>query len=229
MKSILLAEDENNIADIIELNLEYEGYYVTKVTSGKEALQILKTKMFDGIILDVMLPEVDGFTICEVIRTMGIQTPILFLTAKADVESRIMGLKIGGSDYLTKPFALEELLLRVKLLFNKPNIYSVPDKKELIKINGWTVDFENYKVFNQHSQIELSKKECDLLFLLYVNKNKVVSRDDILKAVWANETIPTPRTIDNFILRFRKIFETNPSEPKLFISIRGVGYKLEMS
>ncbi|MCC7050741.1 MAG: response regulator transcription factor [Bacteroidia bacterium] len=226
MKKILLAEDEINLLETIKLNLELENYLVTAVDTGRIALHELKNNTFDAAVLDVMLPEIDGFSVCENIRSLNIQTPVLFLTAKSDAESRIKGLKIGGSDYLSKPFELEELLLRVKILLQKGNIFAESRAKEVAMINGWVMDFNNYQAEKNNLLETLSKKETELLHLLYINKNKVVSRDEILENIWKNETIPTPRTIDNFILQLRKLFENDFKNPQIFLSIRGVGYKM---
>lgn len=228
MAKILIAEDEANLLDIIKLNLDLEGHEVISVNNGKDALNKLKINAFDLAILDVMMPEIDGFTICENIRSLKIYTPVLFLTAKNDPGSRIKGLKIGANDYLGKPFELEELLLRVENLVSRnlsSNHHLIVNKAV---INQREIDFENFLVSTKNNTENLSKKECELLLLLYSNKNKVVSRDEILEKIWKGETIPTPRTIDNFILQFRKIFEDDPKKPTHFLSIRGVGYKLEL-
>ena len=228
MAQILIAEDEINLMETIKLNLELENHSVTASIDGIAALNQLKTKSYDLAILDVMLPEIDGFTVCENIRTLGITTPVLFLTAKNDPGSRIKGLKLGANDYLGKPFELEELLLRIDNLLNRNNIQNSSNLIKTIVINKREINFENYSVSFLGSIENLSKKELELLQLLYNAKNKVVSRDEILEKVWRGETIPTPRTIDNFILQFRKLFEDDPKNPKYFLSIRGVGYKLEL-
>jgi two-component system alkaline phosphatase synthesis response regulator PhoP len=228
MAQILIAEDEINLMETIKLNLELENHSVTASIDGIAALNQLKTKSYDLAILDVMLPEIDGFTVCENIRTLGITTPVLFLTAKNDPGSRIKGLKLGANDYLGKPFELEELLLRIDNLLNRNNIQNSSNLIKTIVINKREINFENYSVSFLGSIENLSKKELELLQLLYYAKNKVVSRDEILEKVWRGETIPTPRTIDNFILQFRKLFEDDPKNPKYFLSIRGVGYKLEL-
>jgi two-component system alkaline phosphatase synthesis response regulator PhoP len=228
MAQILIAEDEINLMETIKLNLELENHSVTASIDGIAALNQLKTKSYDLAILDVMLPEIDGFTVCENIRTLGITTPVLFLTAKNDPGSRIKGLKLGANDYLGKPFELEELLLRIDNLLNRNNIQNSSNLIKTTVINKREINFENYSVSYLGSIENLSKKELELLQLLYNAKNKVVSRDEILEKVWRGETIPTPRTIDNFILQFRKLFEDDPKNPKYFLSIRGVGYKLEL-
>jgi two-component system alkaline phosphatase synthesis response regulator PhoP len=228
MAQILIAEDEINLMETIKLNLELENHSVTASIDGIAALNQLKTKSYDLAILDVMLPEIDGFTVCENIRTLGITTPVLFLTAKNDPGSRIKGLKLGANDYLGKPFELEELLLRIDNLLNRNIIQNSSNLIKTTVINKREINFENYSVSYLGSIENLSKKELELLQLLYNAKNKVVSRDEILEKVWRGETIPTPRTIDNFILQFRKLFEDDPKNPKYFLSIRGVGYKLEL-
>jgi two-component system alkaline phosphatase synthesis response regulator PhoP len=228
MAQILIAEDEINLLETIKLNLELESHSVIASTDGKAALNQLKTKSFDLAILDVMLPEIDGFTVCENIRTLGIITPVLFLTAKNDPGSRIKGLKIGANDYLGKPFELEELLLRIDNLLKRNNNFSNSSINKPVLINKREIDFDNYTISYSGKVDNLSKKELELLQLLYNAKNRVVSRDEILEKVWKGETIPTPRTIDNFILQFRKLIEDDPKNPKHFLSIRGVGYKLEI-
>lgn len=224
---ILLVEDEANIADVLKLNLEYEGYHVVTVKNGKTALKQFDEARFDLVILDVMLPEVDGFTVAETIRISNQSTPIFFITAKNTSEDRIKGLKIGGDDYLTKPFNLEELLLRVQKLI-KRNQFSekITQQSENIEFEGNKIDFSNFTATNFKGEvINLSKRETGLLKLLTDHANQVVSRKEILEKVWGYDVYPSTRTIDNFILQFRKYFEKNPKEPVLFHSIRGVGYK----
>lgn len=226
MKRILLVEDEENLHEAIKLNLDIEGYRVNSVYSGKEAINISKERKFDLIILDVMLPDVNGFDICETIRLNDKNTPILFLTAKSDSEDRIKGLTIGGDDYLTKPFNIEELLLRINLLIKRTS----NDSDDLhsfssYKIGDKTINFNSFKVVDNNGNItSISKKQVDLLKLLIDKKNTAVSRQEILEKVWGYETFPTTRTIDNVILSFRKIFEQNSKEKTYFKSIRGVGY-----
>jgi len=223
---VLLVEDEENLRSTIALNLELEGYEVQCAINGKEALQFFRANRFDIVVLDIMMPEINGLDVCREIRKESRNVFILFLSARSMGSERIEGLKAGADDYLSKPFNLEELLLRIEILLKrKPQLANASNVNTII-INGRNINFDTYQFSNLEGKIEsLSKKETLLLKLLIEKKNQVVSRDEILEQVWGYETFPTGRTIDNFILAFRKYFETNPSKPKHFISVRGVGYK----
>jgi two-component system alkaline phosphatase synthesis response regulator PhoP len=225
--SILVVDDEENLLEALKLNLELEGYEVSTAGDGAEALRKVDQEYFDLIVLDVMLPEVDGISVCENIRVKNLSMPILMLSAKTSSADRVMGLKKGADDYLTKPFNLEELLLRVRKLIEKNK--KLQDKSivgETHMFGENTVDFGAQQARNARGEdIPLSKKEAMLLKLLIENRNQVVSREKILQAVWGYQVFPTTRTIDNFILNFRKYFEPDPREPIYFHSIRGVGYK----
>jgi two-component system alkaline phosphatase synthesis response regulator PhoP len=202
---ILLVEDEEHLAESISFNLEMEGYDVKIAGTGTQAVKTFKGEKFNLVILDVMLPELDGFGVCEAIRLHNSSVPILFLSAKNTSEDKITGLKRGADDYMTKPFNLEEFLLRVHSLIKRGL------SKEVIEKDG--------------KKIRLTKKEILLLKLLIERKNEVVSREQILETVWGYDIYPSTRTVDNFILAFRKYFEPDPKNPKYFFSIRGVGYK----
>ena len=225
MKKICLIEDEESLSDLIKMNLELEGYAIDTIAHGTEAfLRAFEMDSFDLVILDVMLPEVSGLTICKEIRKYS-RVPILFLSAKGTTQDRIAGLKLGANDYLPKPFDLEELLLRVQILVEGiEEVTSVIDK---ITIGDFSVNFTSYLVHNLNTdeKHDLSKREIDLLKLFNSKQGLVISRDEILDTLWGNDQFPTSRTIDNYILNFRKIFETDPKTPKYFHSIRGVGYK----
>lgn len=225
--SILLVEDEENLQEALKLNLELEGYSVTGVYDGSDALKAVQQEYFDLIILDVMLPEIDGITVCETIRLQNNDIPILILSAKNSSADRILGLKKGADDYLTKPFNLEELLLRVSKLIKKSERISakqpLPDVYAFGKNN---IDFKALEGTTfKGKTVALTKKEVMLLKLLIENKNEVVTREKILQAVWGYNVYPTTRTIDNFILNFRKYFEEDSRSPKHFHSVRGIGYK----
>lgn len=225
--SILLVEDEENLQEALKLNLELEGFEVTSSYDGADALKVFQQEHFDLIILDVMLPELDGITVCETIRLNNNEVPILILSAKSSSADRVLGLKKGADDYLTKPFNLEELLLRVNKLIKKSEQLSVRQPlPELYEFGKNKIDFKAQECTTRSGEkILLTKKEIMLLKLLVENKNEVVTREKILQAVWGYNVYPTTRTIDNFILSFRKYFETDSRNPQHFHSVRGVGYK----
>jgi len=225
--SILLVEDEENLHEALKLNLELEGYSITSAYDGAAALAALQAEYFDLLIMDVMLPEMDGISVTETVRLNNNDVPILILSAKNSSADRVLGLKKGADDYLTKPFNLEELLLRVKKLIEKNK--KLQDKESIgnsYVFGNNTIDFKAQEAtISNGEKIQLSKKETMLLKLLLENKNEVVPREKILQAVWGYNVYPTTRTIDNFILNFRKYFEEDSRNPKFFHSVRGVGYK----
>lgn len=225
--SILLVEDEENLHETIKLNFELEGYEVSSAFDGSQALDFISNEYFDLIVMDIMLPEIDGISVTENIRLKNIETPILILSAKNASADRITGLKKGADDYLTKPFNLEELLLRVdKLIEKNKRLQPKNQISETYIFGNNTIDFKAQEATNFANQkIDLSKKEAMLLRLLIENKGEVVTREKILQMVWGYNVYPTTRTIDNFILSFRKYFEQDTKEPKHFHSSRGVGYK----
>ena len=227
---ILLVEDEEHLHEALKLNLELEGYEVSSAMDGKKALDTLQNAVFDLIIVDIVLPSVDGFTIIEKLRLNNNQTPILVLSAKNSSFNRVQGLKLGADDYLNKPFNLEELLLRVAKLIQKaiPN-NSASENLAIFEFAGHKINFESLEVIlADGSSIQLTKTEALLLRLLIENKNTVVSREKILQTVWGYQVFPNTRTIDNFITAFRKYFEKDSKNPEVFISIRGVGYKFKI-
>lgn len=223
MLKICVVEDENGLAEMIRLNLELEGYNVTLIGHGSQALTLFESDFnFDLVILDVMLPGVNGIDLCRKIRTRS-NTPVLFLSAKGTTADRIAGLKAGGNDYLPKPFDLEELLLRVSILVDS----SKKERDEIVMVGNCEVNFKTYAVkdLGTNESINLSKKEVSLIRLFCEKEGEVISRAEILDKVWGKDQFPTTRTIDNYILNFRKIFEGEPKNPRHFHSIRGVGYK----
>ena len=224
MHKILLIEDEESLNEIVSLNLGLEGYEVTAVDNGEKALTYLATlDDYALIILDVMLPKISGWELCEKFKSVS-DTPILFVSAKGTTSDKIKGLKLGADDYLAKPFDLEELLLRVQVLTQRSKLGGAKTKE--IRIGDFKVDLTTFEVMKEDELIiELSKREIDLLKLFHHRKGEVVSRNEILDEVWGSEAFPTSRTIDNYILQFRKIFEADPKHPVHFHSVRGVGYK----
>ena len=225
--SILLVEDEENLHEALKLNLELEGYEVTSAYDGNTALQKTQTEYFDLVVLDIMLPEIDGIHVTETIRIQNNEVPILILSAKNTSADRVLGLKKGADDYLTKPFNLEELLLRVQKLIEKNKKLSEKDTTgDIYSFGRSSINFKAQEAVTKTGErIQLSKKEAMLLKLLIENKNEVVPREKILQTVWGYNVYPTTRTIDNFILSFRKYFEEDSRNPHYFHSVRGVGYK----
>ena len=225
--SILLVEDEENLHESLKMNLELQGYQITSAFDGIQAMKAVQNEYFDLIILDVMIPQMDGFNVTQNIRLTNNEVPILILSAKNTSADRVTGLKKGADDYLTKPFNLEELLLRVQKLINKNK--RLQDRSTIgdtYSFGGHNINFKAQEAITATGEkIELSKKEAMLLKLLIENKNEVVPREKILQSVWGYNVYPTTRTIDNFILNFRKYFEEDSRNPKYFHSVRGVGYK----
>lgn len=225
--SILVVEDEESLREALKLNLELEGYEVTTADNGPIVLKLVKNEYFDLIILDIMLPDMDGITVCETIRMQHNDVPILFLSARNSSADKIDGLKKGGDDYLTKPFNLEELLLRVdKHILKNRKIKAPQTVTDAYEFQGCRIDFAAHEAIDKDGNPqELSKKEAALLKLLVEHEGEVVSREMILQIVWGYNVYPTTRTIDNFILNFRKYFEQDSRHPKHFHSVRGIGYK----
>lgn len=212
---------------MIAFNLELEGYEVRTVANGRKAQELANNlAQFDLVILDVMLPEVSGLDVCRTFRAVS-KVPILFLSAKGTTIDRIAGLKLGANDYLPKPFDLEELLLRVRVLAGNNPKRTIVDELTIGKmhINFGAVEVINLETGQKH---ELTKRELELLQFFNQHRDEVVSRDELLNSLWKNDQFPTGRTIDNYILNFRKLFESDPKNPIYFHSIRGIGYKFTL-
>jgi two-component system alkaline phosphatase synthesis response regulator PhoP len=225
--AILLVEDEEPLRETLSLNLELEGYEVTAVGDGAEALDAVEKAHSDLIIMDIMMPELDGISATETLRVRNHHTPILILSARNSGADRIMGLKKGSDDYLTKPFHLEELLLRTEKLIEKnKKLQQTKSVSDSYSFGGNIIHFQEGIATNfQGKEITLSKKEVMLLRLFTENPNEIISRERILQTVWGYQVYPTTRTIDNFILNFRKYFEQDNKRPVFFHSVRGMGYR----
>ena len=220
---VLIIEDELSLQETLKLNLELEGYLGETYSSGLNALSYIKSVSPDLILLDIMLPVLSGTEIYKELKLRNINIPVIFLTAKNDVKDKIEGLKLGADDYITKPFDLEELLLRVNIVLKR---YKNNTASDIFAFGNCEINFSTFQVKTVSGATEtLSKRELALLRLLVDHLNNVISRDEILEKLWTKDENPSSRTIDNFILNFRKLFEVNPKEPVHFQSIRGVGYK----
>lgn len=224
---ILLVEDEPNLARGIRENLEAEGYSVDVVGDGRVALTKIRQEEFGLVVLDVMLPGMDGFSVCETMRREGRDTPVLFLTAKGGATDRIRGLEAGGDDYLPKPFQLRELLLRVSAILRRRVRYdTITALEPVLKFGGNEFDFRSFRgrSYDGRDQV-LTQKEAMILKELAKREGSVVWRDEILEKVWGDDVLPSSRTIDNFVMRLRKRFEPDPEVPRFFHTVRGIGYR----
>ncbi len=226
--NLLLLEDEVNVGSTVRDRLQMEGYQVFWAQSIAEAKSILEKNSITLALLDVQLPDGSGFDLGRIIRQKHPEVVIVFLTAAGTTEDRIHGLELGAEDYIVKPFNFKELLLRIQNASKRLKYIqeSSPQIGE-IKIGNATVHFKQYEIIINNQKFNLSHKECALLKLLYEKRGEVVSRDEILNVVWSEDEYPTPRTIDNFILKLRKWIEPDPNNPTTIRSVRGVGYLIE--
>lgn len=220
---ILVVEDEKPIADILKFNLEKEGYKVEIANDGEEALHKASQNNPDLILLDVMLPKIDGFQVCRKLRE-GLSIPILMLTAKEEEVDKVLGLEMGADDYITKPFGMRELLARVKANLRRMNTPIGDKKSSIITSGGLVIDFNKYEVKKENDVIELTSREFELLKFLAVQAEQVFSREQLLKEVWGYEYYGDIRTVDVTIRRLREKVEDNASSPKYILTKRGVGY-----
>jgi DNA-binding response OmpR family regulator len=223
MQKVLIIEDEKEMVRGLRDILEFEGYEVVTAETGREGLQAVSRKVPDCIILDLMLPDISGYEVCEQLR-QKLNTPILMLTARAQDHDKIRGFKVGADDYLTKPFSVGELLARVMALLRRHAQYA--HGLGLVRVGHSLVDVKHFTVKRGKNEYSLSHYEVELFKLLYTQANQPVTRDEILDKVWGTEKFPTNRTVDNFIVKLRKKLEEDYKNPKHILTIYGVGYKL---
>lgn len=226
---ILLVEDEINLARGICFNLEQDDFRVSHVESGEEALERLRFDRFSLVILDVMLPGMDGFAVCRAIRGQDSRVPILILTARTDEEDRIIGLESGADDYLTKPFSLSEFLLRVKGMLRRSAWYRPEPIEEAYRFGDNEVFLLSYHARTAQGEIDLTDLEVRMLSLFFQKEGEAVTRKELLERVWGYSSDTETRTLDNFIVRLRKYFEPDPANPVFFQTVRGVGYRFSRS
>ncbi|MEM7549776.1 MAG: response regulator transcription factor [Bacteroidota bacterium] len=228
MPKILIVEDEPSMRLGLKDNLEFESYEVETAVDGEDGLvKMIKTD-YDLILLDVMMPKMSGFDVCKKARKEGVSTPIIFLTAKGEEIDKVLGLELGADDYIIKPFGLREMLARVKAVLRRTqgNIPS-ENKEEAVKTVGrLRIDFQHYEAFEGEEKVKLSHKEFEILSFLLKHKGEVVDRHELLEKVWGYENNPTTRTVDNFILKLRQKVEENSNDPKIILTVHGIGYKL---
>jgi len=219
----LIVEDDLSIQEGLELNLLREGYKVITASHGEIGYKMASEKHIDLLLLDIMLPGINGFEICRRIKKEKPRLPVIMLTAKGSETDMISGLDYGADDYISKPFSLTELLARVRAVLRRSSLK--PEGFETFTFDNILIDFKNHQAFVDEKEIKLSIKEFDIMQYFIDHKGEVIHRHDLLDEVWGYDVMPTTRTVDNFILDLRKKFELNPSEPKHIISIRGIGYK----
>lgn len=222
-KKVLVVEDERAISDILVFNLKKEGYEVSTAYDGEEALQKVYQIEPDVILLDVMLPKVDGFKVCKKVRE-SFDTPILMLTAKEEEVDKVLGLELGADDYITKPFGMRELMARVKANMRRATIATDTKKSNVIESDNLKIDLNKYEVTKRDKIIELTLREFDLLKYLATQANQVFTREQLLEEVWGFEYFGDIRTVDVTVRRLREKVEDNSSNPKYILTKRGVGY-----
>jgi two-component system alkaline phosphatase synthesis response regulator PhoP len=231
MKKILVVDDEENILELIKYNLTQEGYDLSLAIDGKEALEKVEEFSPDLIILDIMLPGKDGFEICEILQDEDAtrKIPIIFLSARGEVEDKVRGLELGATDYLTKPFSPRELLSRVRTIFRRIDFSSLDEEKDFFKYGKLTVDLKGYQVLVNEEKLELTNKEFSLLTYLLNREGEVCSRDDLLEEVWGYDSFSGIRTVDVHIRMLRKKFNKCDINKLSIETVRGIGYRLVSS
>ena len=226
MINILIVEDEVAMVKGLRDNLEFEGYTVDTAYNGKDGLQKLLTNTYHLALLDIMMPEMSGFDVCKTARSKGIKTPVIMLTAKAEEIDKVLGLELGADDYMTKPFSLRELLARIRAILRRSGAEQPKADNQFVDIGNMQVNFATYTATIDNVDVKLSHKEFEILHYLFSHKNETVSRDDLLDTVWGTDYQPTSRTIDNFILKLRQKIEADYNDPKIILTVHGIGYKL---
>jgi DNA-binding response OmpR family regulator len=223
MDKILIIEDEQSILMALTDDLSLEGYEITSATDGLQGLAMAKENRHDLIILDIMLPKMDGFEVCKQLRQAGLTTPVLMLTAKSQEMDKVLGLELGADDYVTKPFSPRELIARVKAILRR--VKTTQEAFDTYKFGDVEIDFKKYEVKKKGKPIYLTTLEFSLISFLIKNKDQVLDRSTILNGVWGDEVYVLPKTVDTHIGHLRKKIEDDPANPKHIIGVRGVGYK----
>ncbi|HSH25114.1 MAG TPA: response regulator transcription factor [Massilibacterium sp.] len=234
MKKVIVVDDELSIVTLLQYNLEQAGFKVITAMDGKKALELAETERADVMILDLMIPELDGMEVCKQMRLKHITTPILMLTAKDDEFDKVLGLELGADDYMTKPFSPRELVARVKAIIRRTNTIHTEEKERMEQIQDEEMTIkdliiypEQYEALYKETKLDLTPKEFELLVYLAKHKNRVLTRDQLLSAVWNYDFTGDTRIVDVHISHLREKIEENTKKPKYIKTIRGLGYKLE--
>jgi two-component system alkaline phosphatase synthesis response regulator PhoP len=223
---ILLVEDEAALARTLGDMFRASGFSIENAADGRQALDTASERAYDLILLDVMLPSMDGFEVAAALRRRGINTPILMLTARDELDDKVTGLRAGADDYLTKPFEAAELLARVDALLRRVNREAGAELRTY-DFGGMRVDFTTRRLIRDHTTIELSDQECRLLAYLVEHRGDVISRDTLLKEVWGYETVPITRTVDVHVSWLRQKVEADPKSPRFIVTVHGQGYRFD--
>ncbi len=222
---ILLIEDEDLVGTMVRMNLEGAGYEVVWVRDGEQAAERAMAEPFDLLLLDIALPGRDGLSILEQLRSRGVGTPVMMLTAKSDVSTKVAALEMGADDYLPKPFDVAEMIARVNALVRRSQAEREVPADNVVHIGERAINLETRLAQTNEGELQLSEKEAQLVRMLVRSRGRVLSRSDILEEVWGMDVSPTERTVDNFILRLRKLFEPEPDRPRHILTVRGEGYR----
>ncbi|MBN1895460.1 response regulator transcription factor [bacterium] len=224
MTKILIVEDEKEMARGLKDNLEFEGYEVLIAPDGEAGSKLAREASPDLILLDLMLPRKSGFDVCRELRGLGLEIPVIILTARGEEIDKVLGLELGADDYITKPFSVRELLARVKAVLRR-----IPEKppgaRRTVKVGRLTFDPDHLTAYEKDREVELTHREYELLKYFVTHKGLVVSRDQLLDEVWGYDHFPTSRTVDNYIVKLRKKIEEDPVNPKHIVTVYGIGYK----
>lgn len=223
-RRVLIIEDEPQLRSMLTDNLEFEGYQVTAVASGEEGLSVLANQPFALLLLDVMLPGVDGFDVCETVRARGTRVPIILLTARTHERDRVKGLDLGADDYVSKPFSVRELLARVRAQVRRDDWHTVSGEE--FSFGDVVVKPRQRLVLRKGKRVVLSAREFELLRYLFAHRNEVVSREQLLRDVWGYSQLAITRTVDNYVAKLRTQLEAKPHEPRYIVTVHGSGYQL---
>jgi len=225
MTRILVVEDDELVGAMVRINLTSEGADVVWTKNGQEALGLVCDEVFDLILLDIALPGKDGITLLGEMRSAGLGTPVLMITARADIDSKVEALELGADDYLSKPFDVAELIARVRALVRRSQARREVPADRVIRFSDYEIDLETREATTTQGKVVLSEKEAAVMAVLVGAGGRPVSRDEILDRVWGEDAFPTNRTVDNYLLRLRKLFEPLPDRPQHIVTVRGVGYR----
>ncbi|MFA5309786.1 MAG: response regulator transcription factor [Dehalococcoidales bacterium] len=231
MSKVLVVDDDKNLLEVLKYNLENDGLAVVTAEDGIQALEIARREKPDLILLDIMLPGIDGLEVCRILRK-EISAPILILTAKSEEIDKVVGLELGADDYITKPFSIRELMARIRAMFRRSQWAEPPAASEspshaVLKADGLEMDIAGHRVFHQGTPVKLSPKEFDLLAYLMRNRGQVFNREQLVEKVWGYDYGGTARTVDVHVLSLRRKIEEDPVKPRRLVTVHGFGYKFE--